>query len=95
MAYEKKLAKLERILASACSALERNGYNFAENHDLDRWWIEHKELRAITELIENKKIEYIKEILKKPMAELTKDEWDLIRTHEKQHTKTKIDTVNE
>ncbi len=34
--------ELVPLLCSACTALERQGYNFSENPQLDRWWHRHK-----------------------------------------------------
>lgn len=81
---KKKINKLERLLCSSCTVLERDGYNFAENPELDRWWHQHKqadEARALAEAVKNKEIEHVIELLKKPAGELTREEWTLIKKH--------------
>src|SRR5574343_702856 len=76
------------LLCSSCRKLEEFGFDFAQNHELDRFWDQHKkedEKRRLAELREKEKflleeirikenMEKLKLILEKDFSKLTKEE---------------------
>lgn len=80
--------RLPPMLCSACRALERLGFDFDENPELSKWWDKHKkedQARADKEEQERKRIEWEKGVidaaLKKPFAELSKEEIAMLKKH--------------
>ena len=80
------------LLCSACTALERLDYNFAESPDLDTWWHKHKqedEQRKQQELEQRAKQAKLKLELEqavliaetKCVKDLTKEERKLLKQH--------------
>lgn len=65
------------LLCSACKSLERLGYDFGENPELDRWWDEHKasdrRQMRLDQLAQSKR-DYIDQLVAKPFGDLTADE---------------------
>lgn len=73
-------------MCSASRSLERLGYDFAENPELDRWWDSHKakdEERRRDEdrkrEAERLKQEQLDAIMKKPFCDITKQELRLLK----------------
>lgn len=86
IARNKFAKRAEPMLCSACRALERLGYDFDENPELSEWWNKHKEEdRRRTEreeLARERKTlrkRMAKELSQKPVAELTKEDKQLLR----------------
>jgi hypothetical protein len=69
----------EPLLCSACQALERSGYNFAENPLLDAWWFEHRRKDEERRTKEAYQAVVLKAALGKPVNELTIEEKRLLR----------------
>lgn len=81
---EKGRKELEPLLCSACTALERLGYDFAENPALDGWHAKHKALDA-ERVLEEARADFerrsILVALKKTAGELSEEEKKLLKKH--------------
>lgn len=74
------------LLCSACRSLERLGYDFDENPELSDWWASHKKQddariarEAEAEERERWEKRTVKDALKKPFGELSKEEKNLLK----------------
>lgn len=78
-------SKLESMLCSSCTALERLDYNFSENPRLDEWWDKHKrkdQERKRRQLLAAQEYDRAVELCEsKTIAELTDDELDLLNKY--------------
>lgn len=78
----KERLKWEALLCSACRALEDFKFDFDKNPELSRWWDKHKQEDAERERKENAarlEKEAVDVLLRKPLAELTKEDKKLLR----------------
>lgn len=73
------------LLCSACRSLEKLGFEFATNPELDNWWHNHEEADAKRRLAEAKeklsREEAIRIANTKTLAQLTADDKKLLRKH--------------
>lgn len=95
IAFAQFAKRAPSLLCSACRALERLGYDFDENPELSEWWDKHKTEDAKKQLLiqqEQAKKELaqqreqwergqLKDIMNKPISDLTKVEKTILRKY--------------
>jgi transposase-like protein len=81
---EREHNEMRELLCSTCRILAAHGFDFGTNPQLDRWWNNHRKEDEAREMAEAKaRVEknIAVELTKKPLAELTSTDRQLLRKY--------------